>query len=246
MPSRTILAAAFAAVAAIASACGGTDDESVIDVYAASSLTDAFTELEAAFEAANPEFDVRLNLAGSNALQRQILDGADAEVFAPADTALLDAVVPAGAPVSTYATNTLTLVVPVGSGPGEPVTAVADLGRAGVLVARCAPGVPCGDATEQWLTAGGQQLGRTSDESNVRAVLSKVRRGEADAGFVYRTDALAAADEVTEIPLQPTVVTTYGVGAVDPEHAGAEAFVTFIEGPTAAVILDELGFERTP
>lgn len=246
MPRRAILAAALGAAALVPSACSGADDDAVIDVYAASSLTDAFTELEAAFEAANPDYDVRLNLAGSNALQRQILDGAEAEVFAPADTALLAAVIGADATVSVYATNTLTLVVPTESGVGQQVRSVDDLDRPGVLVARCAAGVPCGDATEQWLAAGGQQLGQTSDESNVRAVLSKVRRGEADAGFVYATDARAAADEVTEIPLEPAVETTYGIAAVAADHAGAEAFVAFVTSPTAAAILDELGFQDAP
>ena len=71
--------------AAVAITSCASSERSVVDVYAASSLTDAFTTLEAEFEAAHPDVDIRLNLAGSNALQRQILDGADADIFAPAD-----------------------------------------------------------------------------------------------------------------------------------------------------------------
>lgn len=228
-----LLAAAFTW---LTTSCSSTDEET-IDVYAASSLTDAFSAFETHYERDHPGVDIRLNLAGSNALQRQILDGADADVFAPADIDLLEPLRNGETPLL-YAANELTLVIPV---EGEQrVRQPADLDDEGILLARCASGVPCGDAADRYLAGSDLIATRSTDEPNVRSVLTKVARGEADAGFVYVTDARANSD-VTEIPLDGPPVISYGVMTLstDPE---AESFVAFVGSPEAAAILVELGF----
>ncbi len=246
-PDRALrLAAAVLAssgiVAGVALTGCASHDREVLDVYAAASLTDAFTAFEEAFEAENPDVDVRLNLAGSTTLQRQILDGADAEVFAPADVSLLAPVVEAvgteATPGEVYATNTLTLIVPTDGADG--IGAADELGG-DVLTARCAPGVPCGDATDAFLAEAGVELGTVTEEPNVRAVLTKVARGEADAGFVYVTDAATEEDVIAiELPEAPTVAYALGVLVDDP---AAAAFARYVQSPAAAASLRDLGFE---
>ncbi|MGI9613466.1 MAG: molybdate ABC transporter substrate-binding protein [Acidimicrobiales bacterium] len=236
-----------AGVLATGGGCGSeAGDETTLDVYAASSLTDAFGELEATYEAANPGVDIRLNLAGSSALLRQIEEGAAVDVYAPADPALLDSVgrsIVGG--VRTYATNELTLVVPTEPTGDEPIGDPRELADESVLVARCAAGVPCGDATERYLTDAGLTVGRSTDEANVRSVLLKVVSGEADAGFVYTTDALARADEVTPIPLVDAPTVELAVAALsDDEHA--QGFAAYIASDEAAAIFAALGFGGPP
>lgn len=212
--------------------CG--QDRTEVDVFAASSLTDAFTELEAQFEAANPDVDVRLNLAGSNVLLRQINDGAGAEVYAPAEVGLFAEL---DAQPRSFASNVLVAIVPAESS----VKTVADLSS--LTVARCAVGVPCGDATDQWLDWAGLELSRASSEANVRSVLTKVRLGEADGGFVYRTDALAAGEQVRIIELDEAPVVELAIA--DLAHSGASSdFVTFVLSEEASDIFADLGFDR--
>lgn len=214
------------------------DEREVLDVYAASSLTDAFAALEAGFEADHPDIDVRLNLAGSSTLHRQILDGADVDVFAPADVSLLAPFAdPATADI--YARNTLTMVVPAGDAGG--VVRSDDLARSGILTARCAAGVPCGDAAIAYLQGAGIEPARVTEEPDVRAVLTKVARGEADAGLVYVTDAGLDVD-VEEIPLGEAPTVSYAVAVLSDDPA-AGLFAAYVHSPTGADTLRGLGFD---
>lgn len=236
----TIAVAVLAALLGLG-ACS-SDDDRTVDVYAASSLTEAYQTLEERFEAENPDVDVRLNLAGSNALQRQILDGAGAHVFAPADVTLIDGILDLLADdASVYASNQLTLIVPTDDDGDAAVTSTTELADDGLLVARCAPGVPCGDATDRYLSDTELSIGRSTDEPNVRSVLLKVANGEADAGFVYRTDAEARADAVTEIVLTdaPTVDLAVAVLSDDDD---ARAFADFVLSDEAADVFRSFGF----
>ncbi|MEM9613177.1 MAG: molybdate ABC transporter substrate-binding protein [Actinomycetota bacterium] len=242
---------ALGIVAGVALTGCASHDREVLDVYAAASLTDAFTAFEAAFEADNPDVDVRLNLAGSTTLQRQILDGADADVFAPADVALLAAVSDTAADdgePEVYATNSLTLILPGDGGDTdveglsaeEAVLDGAVVGP-GALVARCAAGVPCGDATDDYLARAGLDLGAVTEEPNVRAVLRKVAGGEADAGFVYVTDA-ATDDRVIALDLAAAPTVDYALAVLSDEPT-ADAFARYVHSPEAAEALRRLGFD---
>ena len=129
---------------------GDGEPEGTVLVFAAASLTDAFAEIEVAFEAAHPGVDVMVNTAGSSALREQILEGAPADVFASANRPNIDQLMAAGevaGEVEVLATNSLQIVVPAGN-PGG-VTGVQDLARPELLIGLCAEGVPCG-ASFRW------------------------------------------------------------------------------------------------
>ncbi|MGH1492202.1 MAG: molybdate ABC transporter substrate-binding protein [Acidimicrobiales bacterium] len=231
------------------------DDPSVVRVFAAASLADAFDGLEAAFETINPQYDIELNLAGSSSLRAQILAGAPADVFASANAAIMDEVasddsVGAEEP-EIFATNELTIAVPNGN-PGQ-LSGIDDFARAELFLGLCAVEVPCGSLAEAALTAAGIVPSIDTREPDVRALLAKVAEAELDAGIVYRTDVLAAAERVEAIPLAvddldqdeaadwsasyPIVVLGAGEG-----RDGGREFMSFVLGASGRQILTQYGF----
>lgn len=216
-----------------------------ITIFAAASLTEAFGELEAAYENDHPDVDVVISFGSSTALAEQLDAGAPADVIATADEKSMDLVADAGLldsqPVP-FATNTLALVTP----PDDPadVSGLDDLDRA-VFVA-CDPSAPCGAAAEKVLSASGVSAEPASYEADVKAVLTKVALGEADAGLVYVTDAQAAGDRVRslEIPSRDNVVNPYLIGAVEgsPQAAAAADWIELVTSPTGQRVLREAGF----
>lgn len=223
----------------VAAAC--SNSTVTVDVFAASSLTDAFTELEERFEADNPEVDIRLNLAGSDTLRRQIDDGADAHVFAPAAIELFEGL---NANPTPYAANQLEIITIDDAGVTERVMA-GDFD--GLLVARCSDGVPCGAAAEQLITALNLDLSdaTVTAEANVRAVSAKVALGEADVGFVYRTDAFAASDAVVSTGLTaPEAAVVLAVARLDTESNEAQDFIDFLLRQED--LFNSLGFDGKP
>lgn len=226
----------------VAAGCGSST--TIVDVFAASSLTDAFTELERRFEAQNPDIDLRLNLAGSDTLRRQIDDGADADVFAPASIELFEGLDTTPTP---YASNQLEVVISTDLDPALDLLAPGAFD--GFFVARCAPGVPCGDAADRLVEHLALDLDRATvtSEANVRAVLTKVELGEADVGFVYRTDALVGGDRITRTGLtSPEASVTLALAALDTDGPEAERFTDFVLSPEAADVFASLGFAPAP
>lgn len=249
MRSRPVAAVAAAVVAAGCLSGCGTAPEPGLAVFAASSLTAAFTALGDRFHDENPDIAVEFTFAGSADLLAQLTGGARVDVFAAADGSTMDRAVAAGlvegAPVN-FASNTLTVVV----APGNPerLESFADLARPGLAVVTCAPQVPCGAATRKAERAAGVTLDPASEETNVAGVLAKVTGGQADAGVVYVTDALAAGDAVTAvaIPEAAGVVNTYPIavlrGAADPQ--AAHRFVGLVTAGPGRAILAGAGFAR--
>lgn len=220
-----------------------------LNVYAAASLKQTFTELATQYEKANPKVTVSLSFDGSSTLVTQIKEGAPADVFASADQAnmkkLSDAALVQGAPAD-FASNVLTLVVP----PGNPanIKTFADAAKAGVKLVICAPQVPCGAASASDAKTAGLTLTPVSEELNVTSVLGKVTSGEADAGLVYVTDAKAAGAKVLAIPLgldKPTV-NLYPIAAVNTSKVPdiAQGFITLVTGPGGQKVLLEAGFGK--
>ena len=240
----------LAAFALVAAGCGDDGDSSstgAITVFATASLTDAFTEMGEAFEAANPGSRVTLNFAGSSALAAQIIEGAPADVFASADVAsmtrLSDADSTASEPV-VFTTNLAQIIV--GRGNPEGITGVADLADPDLIVISCAPEVPCGRYAQQILDNAGVAVTFRSLEENVRAVVSKVTLGEADAGIVYVTDVISAGDRAVgvDIPADINVVAEYPV-AVTTESTnpdGAQRFIDFVLSDEGQAVLTSYGF----
>jgi molybdate transport system substrate-binding protein len=222
-------------------ACGGdATDAQPPTVYAAASLTEVLERLAP---------DARFNFAGSDELARQIREGADADVFAAAsprypDELHADRLVEAP---QVFATNRLVLVVP-SDNPAR-IAGLDDLARAGTKLVVGAEGVPIGDYTQAML----ERAGRTdvlanvvSREEDVKGVLGKVRLGEADAGFVYATDARAAGDDVDVVELpaaaQEDVAYPVAVVAGTARREAAEAFVARLLGRDGRAALRAAGF----
>ncbi|MDQ4093323.1 MAG: molybdate ABC transporter substrate-binding protein [Actinomycetota bacterium] len=225
----------------------GAQDREQVTVLAAASLTDVFSRLEPAFEAANPRADLRLNFGASSDLATQIINGAPADVFASANDKQMQVVADAGkvaGKAKPFTTNVLTIVVPPGNPKG--IQSFADLARPDVTELVCAPQVPCGAATNQIEQATNIELSPASEEPDVRSVLAKVQAKEADAGLVYITDARSAAGKVEQInfPEAKDAVNVYPIAAVAgaPHPQLAEAFVAFILGPAGQRELTAAGF----
>jgi molybdate transport system substrate-binding protein len=259
MERLRVLAGSVVALALVAAACGDDDAststtsassgvEGEITVFAAASLTDAFTQIAAAFTAANPDATVTFSFDASSALVAQINEGAPADVFASADTANMDKLVDAGltgGEPEIFATNLLGIIV----APDNPlrITGVADLVDADIKTAICAAEVPCGRYAAEIFANAGVTVTPVTLEQNVRGVVTKVTEGAADAGIVYVTDVLAAGDqaELVVIPEDINVLAEYPIAAVSTSAniAVAEAFIEFVLGSPAQDILGELGFE---
>ena len=225
------------------------DGRTTIVVFAAASLKKAFTQIGERFTTDNPGSQVEFSFAGSADLVTQLTQGAQADVFASADTKNMDrasaAGLLAGAPVN-FASNALEIVV----APGNPkdITSLADLAQPGLLVVTCAPQVPCGSATKKVQEAAGVTLDPVSEESQVTDVLNKVRSGQADAGLVYVTDVMAAGDSVTGVALPESgaAVNTYPVAVLKDsgDPAIARMFVDLVTGDAGQKILSSNGFGK--
>lgn len=244
---RTVLV--LLALALTVAGCGDDDAAaaSEIRVFAAASLTDAFSEMGAAFEKANPGLTITLNFAGSSALARQITEGAPADVFASADTAIMDTLIAADALAgepSEFATNTLAIVTPKDN-PAR-ITALADLADADVKVALCAEQVPCGRFALEMFAKAGITVTPVTLEENVKGVVTKNELGEVDAGVAYVTDVRAAGDTVgsVEIPKDQNVVAHYPIAtlATADNADGAQAWVDYVLSPEGQATLAAHGF----
>lgn len=223
--------------------CGGADpDVDTLRVFAASSLTAPFTELEAAFEAANPGVDVVLSFAASSELARQIVEGAPADVFASADTENMNEVADAIVDeVTTFATNRLQIITERGNPLG--ITSLADLADPTVLFVTCAPEVPIGAYTADALAKAGVTVSPVSFEENVKGIVTKVTTGEADAGIVYATDVMAAGESASGVDIADdfNVVASYPIARVSSNDT-ARRFVEFVTSTTGRAILEDFGF----
>lgn len=270
-PHRTspVLAALLAAVAIVAPACAaadrapgagtpgrGTADPGItgphdeltgeLRIFAAASLRVAFDELATRFEQRHPSLDVLpITYDGSSTLATQLVEGAPADVFAPADDSTMGRVVDAGLatePVE-FASNTLVIAVPRGNPAG--VKTIEDLADPATTVVLCAPEVPCGAASVALLAGNGVSVEPASLEQNVTAVLTKVAAGEADAGLVYETD-VRGVEDVARVAAAGAerVVNRYPIAALgDASNLdAARAFVDFVTSEEGQAVLAELGF----
>jgi molybdate transport system substrate-binding protein len=243
-------------------ACGSGDDGSEprgagddraaglggITVLAASSLTEAFGELGDRLEAERPGTTVRFSFAASSELATQVTSGAPADVYASASPVTMDEVVQAGdadGEPTVFVRNRLEIAVPAGNPAG--VEGLADFADEGLTIALCAPEVPCGAAAESAFEAAGVTPAPDTLEPDVKATLAKVSLGEVDAALVYRTDVIAAGDDVEgiEFPESADAVNDYPVItlAEAPNVEGAKAFVDLVLSDEGRAVLEAAGFE---
>jgi molybdate transport system substrate-binding protein len=256
-----VAAAAVALLAALAGCSGaggnapagtqptGGPPHGTITVFAASSLTETFGALGKDFEAAYPGTKVTFNFAGSSGLAQQINAGSPADVFAAASASTMKTVTDAGGGTGTPATFARNqLVIAVRPGNPKAIASLQDLARAKLIVVICAAEVPCGAAAQTVLTGAGVKLKPASLEPDVKAALTKVKLGEADAALVYRTDTRAAKDAVdtVEFPESRDAITDYQVVALKaaPNPAGAQAFLRFLASDHSVGALSKAGFQQ--
>ena len=249
-PRRLATGVVLLAVAATLAACGDDDptssggDGDSLTVLAASSLTDVFTARGEQFEADHDGVDVEFSFGSSTDLAEQAADGAPGDVLATADETAMTVAEDAGVVTdpATFATNVLVIVTPPDNPAG--ITTLADL--EGDTWVRCADDVPCGRVALAVLEAAGVDAEPASLEEDVRSTLDKVISGEADAGLVYASDAVAAGDDVTTIPIAGAEdeLTTYFIGALDQSGDSdlAGDWLDLVTGPDGQAALTEAGF----
>jgi molybdate transport system substrate-binding protein len=231
-----------------------------LTIFTAASLTDAFKEMAAEIERANPGTKLTFNFAGSPTLRTQLAQGARADVFASADEpnmfgAEKDGTI-SGEP-QIFARNLLVLIVPAHNPAG--ITTLQSLSKPKVKLVLTAKDVPVGNYARQALEKMSQDpafgtdfskrvlANLVSEETNVKQVAAKVQLGEADAGIVYSTDAtpaLRSAVQIIQIPPEFNVIAKYPIAAVKGarNESGARAFIAYVLSPAGQAILARHGF----
>src|SRR5258706_2266817 len=247
-----------ATVPPIASPLGtATPKPQTLTVFAASSLTDAFTEIGTTFESSYPGLIVTFNFAGSQALRTQIEQGAPADVFASAsgkemDTAVAGKFISEGTP-QVFLTNKLVVILPANN--SASLQKLEDLANPGVKLVLAAEDVPVGNYARQALDKMDASFGAgykdkvsanvVSNEDNVKQVVAKVQLGEADAGIVYTSDAIAAPDLKTiGIPAELNVIAKYPIASLtNSANANlAKAFMDYVLSAEGQATLKKWGF----
>jgi molybdate transport system substrate-binding protein len=259
---RATFAHAVIAIAATLALRAGTSaaavERPVVTVFAAASLREAFAAAAPAFTKARG-FPVRFLYGGSDALVAQLLQGAPADVFASANESQMKRALDGGAVVSAreFARNRLVVIVPAKD---AAVASIADLGKKGIKVVLTAPAVPVGAYARQAFGnlakdraygadfAARVQANVVSEETDVKAVATKISLGEGDAGVVYATDVtspIAPKVRVLRFPpgAAPEAVYPIAVAKNAPNAEGARAFVEFITSPAGRAFLRARGFE---
>ncbi len=218
-----------------------------ITVFAAASLTEAFSKIGTDFQARSGAM-VTFNFGSSATLASQITAGAPGDVFAAASPATMKTVTDAngaGTPV-TFASNSLQIAVPAGN-PGR-ITGLADFADESKTLAVCAPQVPCGAAAAKVFEAAGITAKPDTLEADVKATLAKVAADEVDAALVYRTDVIAQPTKVEglDFPEAAQAINHYPIAVLtyskSPEVA--QAFVDYVTSPDGQAVLDQAGFAK--
>jgi molybdate transport system substrate-binding protein len=239
-------------------ACGGTSNGShTLTVYAAASLTDAFTEISKAFEAEHQDVKVVLNFGGSQNLRTQIEQGAPADIFASANTREMDTLVAknlvnVNAP-RIFLTNHLVLILPKDNPAG--ITSLEELGNPGLKIVLAAEEVPAGRYARQVLENLNTMFGAdykdkvmanvVSNEDNIRQAVTKVQLSEADASIVYVSDAVAVPELMQiEIPEDVNVLAEYPIAplASSEDPGSANQFIAYVLSSAGQSILLKWGF----
>lgn len=224
--------------------CGAEDQTRTLTVLAAASLTDVFEDLAADFESAHDDARVTLSFGSSTDLAEQVADGAPGDVLATADETSMQLAEDAGVTgeVSAFATNVLTIVTP----PDNPadIDSLDDL--EGSTWVRCTDEAPCGRVAAAVLEDNDVTAEPASLEEDVRATLDKVVSGEADAGLVYASDAVAAGDDVlaVAVPGAESEPTSYFMTVLEQSADAdlAQQWVDFVTSDQGLAVLERAGF----
>jgi molybdate transport system substrate-binding protein len=268
--TRTLVTVALVAtaVASVLTGCGSSSSASAgsspppgkLTVFAASSLTKVFPQIAADFQKTHSDVRFAFNFAGTDMLTAQIEQGAPADVFAGASTKYGDELSGKGLidTPQAFASNRLIVILPA-SNPAH-IASLKGLAKPGVKLVIGDPTVPVGAYTRKVLANLDATYGSgysaavlknvVSNALQVTSVVSSVELGEADAGFVYVTDALSAGSKVEHIdlPASAQATATYPIATVkgSKNAALAQEFVSFVLGPEAQALLKRAGFGPPP
>src|SRR6478609_8714156 len=254
------------AVALVVAGCGGSSGSSsssggssqaasggTLNVFAAASLTNAFDALGKTYEQQNPGWSVRLNYDGSDILAAQIEQGVPADVYAAASAKYPEQLQGENllGDTTNFATNTLVLIVPADN-PAN-IKSVNDLTKDNAKVVIGDDSVPIGSYTRDVLDGLGiniDDLNIVSQEQKVTDISAKVSLGEADAGFVYVTDAQAAGDKVKSIdlPADANATATYPIGILtdSKNQEAAQRWIDLVMSSDGQQVLQSFGFGPAP
>lgn len=260
-PAAWLLTACLLSNLLLAACAASPSEGSTLTVFAAASLTDAFTEIGKKYETEHPGVKVSFNFAGSQQLAQQITLGAPADVFASANEKQLLAAAEAGrvndTQIKKFASNRLVVIYPKDNPAG--LETLQDLSKPNLKLVLADASVPVGAYSLEFLDKASQDSAFdpgfkeqvlknvVSNEENVRAVLSKVALGEADAGIVYTSDISAAmAGQVSnlEIPDSLNVPASYVIAPLvdSPQIKAAQDFIDLLLSPEGQSILSRYGF----
>lgn len=269
--SRSALFAVLLLLVGTLSACGNSATTSgnptatlgppvTLNVFAAASLTNAFNDIGKQFQKLHPNVTVTFNYAGSQALATQINQGAPADVFASANQTQMNVVVQGGevdASSSKVFVHNLLVVIYPKNNPGN-ITKLQDLANPGLKIVLADKSVPAGQYALDYLSkasadpsfGSSYQANVTKNvvsyETDVETVVTKVAQGEADAGIVYTTDALANKSQLGEIDIPANLQTeaTYPIAPIKGSRnaATAQQFVAYVLSSDGQAILKQYGF----
>jgi molybdate transport system substrate-binding protein len=255
----------------LGTACGGSRGTEAknnpvngqLTIYAAASLVEAFSQIGEEFEAARPSVKVVISFAGSQQIAQQVSQGAPGDLFASADVRQMENVINSGMvePGSQreFIHNQLVVILPEDN-PGQ-VYEFGDLARPSLEIIIAAEEVPVGAYSMQMLERANQQPGLGSEfkakvqgnvvsyEENVRAVLTKIVLGEAEAGIVYMSDidGIPEAElQVIPIPEEINISASYYIAPLvdSPNKQLAEDFISLVLSPNGQEILSDHGFVK--
>ncbi len=234
--------------------------ENEVVFFAASSLTDAISEIVHQYEREHPAITVRLNFAGSSQLTTQLIEGAPAHIFASANETqierLIDETLSSPESIQFFASNQLVLIVPIDN-PAQ-ISSIADLAQSQVKFITASEDVPIGKYTRQSLAkiqASGEFSSGfeeavlsniVSEEANVRQIVTKIELGEADAAIVYQSDVHSHSSSLTviSIPHHHNVVARYPITLLERGNSSdhASGLIDLIQSSTGQRILKKWGF----
>jgi molybdate transport system substrate-binding protein len=257
---RVILVPLVLPILVTSAACHGSADSpdpggQDLTVFAASSLTGAFTRIGHLFEQQTTGVRVVFNFGPSDGLAGQIQSEGTADVFASASPTWMDAVQkkPGVSGRADFAQNSLEVIVPAGN--PAVITSIQDLGNPDVQLVLAAKGVPAGDYAREALGNAGiakaAEANVVSNEQDDASVVQKVASNEADAAIVYSSDVAGDTGngiEAIDIPFDQNVIATYPIAVVSgtPDTSRATRFVNLVIGSQGQAILETFGFLPPP